>query len=505
MMTRRQFLAGVGGASVASWLLAQAQVQERPVGPIRVGSSRQLFIDEVFFAQRQGVQLVVNRPTPTGERCLVADRPWEGHRICAYNSVLEEDGRLKLYYDAIAPDDSRWLCFATSQDGVHWEKPALDIVPFGAHHQTNIVFPPAPWGHAPGCVFRDTSRRCLPDERYKLACYLVPPGGPPGTYVAASPDGLHWRLLGDGPAFRVSDTGNICFFDHRVGRYVGYVRVADPMRKVGRIETAHPARWGQERVVFSYDDQDQAGLHPGLFSGMDCYNSAALKYPGARDVYLLFPTAYYHYQPAVAERRAAARGRPWGTPDNDGPMDIQLATSRDGIRWTRLDRQPFLRLGLSGAWDGGCAYLAAGCVLRRDEIWLYYATADYTHGNYEPSRDRQTGTLTRAVLRRDGFVCVQAGYGGGEFTTPPLVFWGQELALNAVTTAGGHVRVELQDEQGRPLGGYSAAECDPINGNYLHQVISWRGRRGVGELARRPVRVRFLMRDARLYAFQFGG
>ena len=86
------------------------------------------------------------------------------------------------------------------------------------------------------------------------------PGGKMGTYVAASPDGLHWKLMKESPAFRGSDTSNICFYDNRISHYVAYVRVWDQMRKVGRCEFDDITSWGKESVVFSYDDEDQRGL-----------------------------------------------------------------------------------------------------------------------------------------------------------------------------------------------------------------------------------------------------
>ncbi len=63
--------------------------------------------------------------------------------------------------------------------------------------------------------------------------------------------------------------------------------------------------------------------------------------------------------------------------------------------------------------------------------------------------------------------------------------------------------MEIQDESGRPLEGFRAADADEINGNYLRVAASWRGRPDVSSLAGQPVRLRFVMRDARLYSFQF--
>ena len=120
----------------------------------------------------------------------------------------------------------------------------------------------------------------------------------------------------------------------------------------------------------------------------------------------------------------------------------------------------------------------------------------------DPTR---TGQPVRgvAIARTDGFIVAEAAYTGGELTTKPLVFEGKRLQLNADTSAGGIVQVEIQDESGRPLEGFRAADADEINGNYLRVAASWRSRSDVSSLAGQPVRLRFVMRDARLYSFQF--
>lgn len=502
-MKRRRFLQQMAGlmaaAPLASDLVMPSFGQDvvRVTGPLHVNSDRQFFIDDLLIAEGRGVNLVVNRPAPTAEKCIIADKPWEGFGILAYNSVMEDDGIFKLWYDAVANDGSRWCCYATSKDGVHWEKPNLGIVSFNGNRDTNIVFPPQHMVHEPNCVFKDTNPSCRDSERYKMVANLHPPGGKPGTYVAGSPDGLHWKLMKDTPAFRPSDTNNICFYDNGIGHYVGYVRVWDPRRKVGRCVFDDITNWGKEKVVFSYDEEDQQGLDRQLFSGMDFYTSAAVKYPHAENVYLLFPSAYYNYEETAARRMGSV------DPKNDGPLDIQFATSRDGVVWNRLDRRPFIGRGVAGGPANGCAYMASGFISRPDEIWLYYAILSYTHGNYDFARSKFCNAITRARLRMDGFGSVDAGYAGGEFTTPPLIFSGRQLEVNTDTGAGGCVRVEILPEMGLSIEGFSAGDCDPVNGNFPKKVVTWRGKSDLGMFAGTPVRLRFVMNDTKLYSFKF--
>ncbi len=508
-MKRRRFLQNMTGAiavaPLASGLsaLGRGRPEPNPTGPLDVKSERQVFIDGSFIARSRGVRLAANRPVPTGERCLTADKPWEGFAVLAYNSIMDDNGVLKLWYDSIANDGSRWLCYATSTDGLHWEKPDLGIVPFQGNRHTNIVFPPRPMHHEPNCVFKDTNPACPEPQRYKMVADLHPPGGKRGTYVAGSADGIHWKLLKDSPAFRPSDTNNIAFYDNQIGKYVGYVRVWDPLRKVGRCVFDDFTDWGKEKVVFSYDAEDERALDHGLFSAMDFYTSAALKYPHAANAYFIFPSAYYHYQEAAARRMGST------SPRNDGPLDIQFAASRDGATWKRLDRRPFIGRGTAGGYASGYAYMASGFISRPEEIWLYYAVSNHTHGNYDVKRDKHVGTITRARLRRDGFISADADYEGGEFTTPPLLFSGRQLVLNVDTGAGGCVRVEIQPAAGLAIEGFSAGDCEPMNGNFIRKVVSWRGKReaknrtDVSQLAGKPVRLHFVMNDAKLYSFKF--
>jgi hypothetical protein len=77
------------------------------------------------------------------------------------------------------------------------------------------------------------------------------------------------------------------------------------------------------------------------------------------------------------------------------------------------------------------------------------------------------------------------------------------LALNFATSAAGSIRVEIQDLDGKPLPGFALADCPPHFGDTIERVVTWRGGSDVGALAGRPVRLRFALQDADLYAYQF--
>jgi hypothetical protein len=104
----------------------------------------------------------------------------------------------------------------------------------------------------------------------------------------------------------------------------------------------------------------------------------------------------------------------------------------------------------------------------------------------------------------DGFVSVRGAYTGGEFTTPLLKFAGSKLVVNIDTSATGIAQVEILDDHGLVVDGLSQTDCDLIHtANEINRAVSWKGSRDLSKLAGRPIRLRFFLRDADLYAFQF--
>ena len=87
---------------------------------MNIGTHKQLFIDERFFASVNGVCLCMNPPVQHLEPVLRADRPWEALGIGSYNTVLREaDGRFRMWYDALLEgglphEGARRLCYAES-------------------------------------------------------------------------------------------------------------------------------------------------------------------------------------------------------------------------------------------------------------------------------------------------------------------------------------------------------------------------------------------------------
>jgi len=140
-----------------------------------------------------------------------------------------------------------------------------------------------------------------------------------------------------------------------------------------------------------------------------------------------------------------------------------------------------------------------------DEIWIYYVGSNRDHdGNLDPAaKGRHLTGIGRTVLRLDGFVSADADHTGGELTTPPLTFGGKQLELNVDATGGGSVVVELLDKSGNPIPGFAKQDAAPVNENSVRSVVHWGDDYDVGQLAGKPIRIRFHLQSCKLYAFQF--
>jgi hypothetical protein len=89
------------------------------------------------------------------------------------------------------------ICYATSKDGITWEKPSLGLVEFKGSRNNNIVKLDAPTLWSTFAVLHDPEEPD-PQRRFKAA-YEAKPNGRIVFCVAFSPDGLHWTPYANNP------------------------------------------------------------------------------------------------------------------------------------------------------------------------------------------------------------------------------------------------------------------------------------------------------------------
>lgn len=497
--------------------------------PLPIGDRKQLFIDERFIAAQQGIRLTFNPPLK--DRIVLEPASEEESHQCFALSVLEVDGQYWLYYATFIPDEEarglhggarHVIRVARSDDGLHWERIQVGLIDIGRGKENNIVMV-----GGLGTVFLDPNEtegcrfwwvgHLNENPWWEESRGTVHRGGPNkegAIYLCCSRDGIHWRRILEPILPFWCDTRNQAFFDPRIGRYVAYLRGWRPpfrTRVVCRAESERltapwPFRLNPRRpvgphgfygpiedelpVVMAPDELDPPQAH--------IYTPNVHLYPWAEEVYVAFPDTYRCRDGTKSFGRDER-----GQPVNEGPLDISLAVSRDGIHWHRF-REPYVRLGLVGEKDGGTVYMGVGMFRRGNEIWQYCTVSPHTHHGRHLTLPGTDGGIRLLRQRLDGFVSADAGPEGGELTTPPLVFSGSRLFLNADCSAFGEVWVEIQDAEGRPIPGYTLKEAVSVDRNGIAQEVWWQGGPNVGRLAGTPIRLRFRLRAAKVYGFQFG-
>jgi hypothetical protein len=467
-------------------LLALAPDRVSAAEPVALGSRRELFVDGFLIDKLSGASLTLERPRDEGV-VLRFDKPWEG-AFCGYATVLRDGDLFRLYYRGLPTagkdgSTSEVTCCAESKDGLTWTRPELGLFEVNGSKANNVVLAgQAPFSHN-FCPMLDTRKDVPKSERYKALAGI----GSSGLFAFASEDGLRWRKLADKAVFTKGafDSQNVPFWSEAEQCYLCYFRVfVNGVRRISRTTSKDFLTW-TEPVLMGYGDKSIEHLytnqtHP-YFRAPHLYVGIAARFMPGRQV-------------LTAEEAKAINVDPGYFKDcSDGV----LITTRGGDRFDRTFMEGFLTPGLGPEnWVSRTNYPALNVVPTGRHEMSFYANQNY---------GQPTAHLHRYSLRLDGFACVNAPYSGGELVTKPLTFTGQELTLNLATSAAGGVHVEIQDADGQPLPGFALADCVEAIGNEIDKVVRWKGGSDVSAAANRPVRLRFVMKDARLYALQFRG
>ena len=475
------------------------------VSPFDVGSRSQLFVDRVLVRAAENVAFTLHPAKKHPKNPLmVPDKPWEGWRLEIYGSVLydEEERLFKMWYIGEAPDyfPDYATFYATSKDGITWEKPLVGTIPCPKAEKHNAV--------ADACLLASVTKdRRDPDpaRRYKMIYWRQRVYG---YHTMVSPDGLHWTQLSRDP---ISPGGDVItgLYDPDRGLYVAYPKIGVPVRGIERrsfhvVTSKDFATWTKPAPAFVPDLQDDAGSLARIEEVRPILD--------VPDNPALVRTEFYGI--GLYRQESCLLGFPWVFTINnearygnqEGPGELQLAASRDLEHWERLFRVPCVPRGKVGEWDCGFFVTASEAIRVGDEVWLYYGGSNYTHGTPCLYRAEGTGRKTKftagiglATWKLDRFVSADGPAEGAVLATVPVVYKGSRLELNAATRKGGSITVELLDAAGKER----LARSKPFKGDDLRHTVAWKGKADLAGLAGTPVTLHFRIESGSLFAFAF--
>jgi len=449
--------------------------------PLREGT--ELFVDNVKIAAQSGVRLHLHAAEKLAAPVIVGDRAWEGDRVYIYGTTLRDPdtGLFRMWYGSSAGG----VLYATSLDGIAWTKPPLDVFPY--HGQpTNLV-----WRNSAGPAVLYDVLEPDPLKRYKALIALSrvqrKEGGFRGLYSA---DGIHWHEYPQYPVLPFgTEMGNL-IRDPATHKYIAYIRPY--------WVSLHPKRVEEKRlgaVTTSDDFLHWTPLRVELTP--DALDDRWVTNPDQRtEFYAMNGFPYGQSYLGVVPRFMIQRLIPKPGKEQssvDGPLEGQLIVSRNGLDWHRLpDRTPVIPSGTT--FDRSIMNIATAPLVVRDQIYFYYTGINTTHGGPLPPKKI---AVCLARWRLDGFASLDAGPSGGTIETTILTGPGA-LEVNA-EAAGGEVRVAVLDASARPLPGYAAEDCVPLQGDGVHQRVRWAGHAQPPSAA--GYRLRFVLRNASLYSY----
>ena len=476
-------------ALVAAWP-SVGNGQERAV--IELGTRRELFVDHYLIDKLTGAELRLQSPRDEGN-VLAFDKPWEG-AFCAYVTILKDGEKYLAYYrgnPAAGADGSpgETTCYAQSADGKTWTKPTLGLHVVAGTKENNVILAnSAPFTHN-FCPMIDGRSGVPADQRYKAL------GGTRSTGLVAfvSADGIAWRKLRDEPVINggAFDSQNVPLWSEAEQKYVCYFRVfKDGFRRIARTTSSDFLDWTPMELM-DYGTGDAASGESRPVEHL--YTNQTSPYFRAPHLYVSIAARFMPGRQVITAEQAKEIGV---DPKYFGDCsDGIFMTSRGGNRYDRVFMEGFLKPGVGlENWVSRTNYPALNVVETGPAEMSLYANQNY---------GQPTAHLRRYSLRTDGFVALHAGYDGGEMLSRPLTFGGRELEINFATSAAGGVRVELQDVAGKPIEGFTLADCQEQIGNEVARVVRWKNGSDVGALAGNPVRMRLVLKDADVFSFRF--
>lgn len=404
-----------------------------------------------------------------------------------------------------------FFCYATSPDGVNWEKPFLELydyqapywngVPIGLNN--NIL--PSARGMLLGPIYDPFAA----DERSRFKGLAYGAGQ---LDPLISPDALHWDKPGWAPLPSADESHLTLDLERRL--FIATVKHNGPYGRSFYLTTSEDfEHWSEQELVFHADQQDQENGAARLQALIDdpaylplvhnrpeewrtdIYNFPVFRYEG---LYLALPVMHHWSGKHVPMFENV-----------DSRKSVELASSRDLRRWERVaHRAPFLEhspVGDGSAYDTGQIVTTNGPIVRNHELWFYYVGLKIRCLSIEDTLHRKyldSSAVCMARLRLDGFVSLKGGVEWGSVTTKPVTVTGDRLRLN-VDSWRGNVQAEVLDADTlHPLPGFAREDCRRITLDSIDEPVQWTGG-DLSMLRGKTVRLRFHLWQAELYAYWF--
>ena len=435
---------------------------------VAVGLRKQLLVDDHVIAEKTRVTRELGKVTKLNNGKPVFDGYF-------YGTVLHDEGKFKLWYRGNP------YGYAESKDGVHFRKIAK-MVGLNPSHRNSASFYIDP---------HETD----PAHRYKV-CYAFT--RPHAACLGYSADGIHWKAYNKGRpvTHRAADTYNQIVWDEEAKVYRLFTRTdyrGHPIEVRGTRDMinpdikTNPTNWRKvrewkfgkgprdeiyRRQIYALTDWIYEGVHFALMSVYEFIPKPGESYDRVRDL------VKRHEHDVVNFYIGTARGNAmWD------------------LTWVYANK-PLVPRGPNGSFDKDMVFPASQIITHDDKHWIYYNGYGERHG---VSGRGQPG-IGLATLELDRFMCLEAKDQPGTVVTKPFKLAGDKLQVNV---KGGEILVEVLNRKGEPIPGFSAKQATKYKRvDELRLTPTWKNGRRLSTLKGSVIRLKFHLRNAKLYSFQ---
>lgn len=520
-----------------------------------------LFVDDHEVLYRSGTKKVVHQLKKYEDNPVITpdnpERPWE--KSIQWVSVYRDpqSGKMQMWYQAFSGKgalDKRFksvVAYAESTDGITWTKPKLNLFPYRERGfdvaETNIVLVGAKDGY--GDRYANSvvvnPEETDPKKKYKMVFYDWMTGkgedGVAGINAAFSPDGIHWTRHPKGVLQKMSfgaKTMQPPFEDESV-----YFHLKNPdgrewrqWRYPSSLSDALDVLWDprlKRYVIYGkmWLNGPDGGINwkhgMGRSESADFVNWSRpqlLTYPNENDP----PLMEFHTSPVFIRHGVYLSINQLFTREN-GTIDTELMSSRDGLRWDRtFARQPVLVRGGAKSFDAGFLITNGTPVVMGDEMWFYYGgnrgLVRFPNPNEEGLSAKGTkygSGVGLAKIKLDRFVSIAPDPKASlrnwnpndpdKKAEPPANTIGQvtlrprdltsvkAITVNARSESGGSVRLEILNEDGYRLHGFTKDDAVPMQGDKLDFAAAWK-EKSLADLKPGKYQLRFHLDNAEIFA-----
>lgn len=453
---------------------------------IDISLGRQLFVDDFLIAYSTVKRVWHQAEYYPANPVFFPEEEWEmtaeGAVAAPFSDGVwydESDSKFKMWYMAGGRgyETGFVTCYAESADGITWTRPSLNYV-----KGTNIVLKGL--NRDSNTIWIDKTES-NPNLRFKM--FVVAEGKSHwGYHYYTSSDGKYWRSVNE--SGKVADRSTVFY---------------NPFRGVWVWSLRHNIRLSSSVLVRGRDYMEDADVLAGnkkAFANLESFWFGPWPDEPKHPVYKDVQPAIYNLDAIGYESLMLGVFSSWAGPENGvcasdrviKRNQLLLGYSRDGWSWFRGDFTPFCAVDdNTDAWNNGNIQSAVGSpLIVGDKLYFYMS------GRRLNEAKKEVISTGLATLRRDGFASMS---GSGEVVTEILKYSGNYLFINAAVR--GSMTVELLDENGDVIPGFSAGECNVVKTDGCKIMVSWKEHSDIRSLNGRNLKIKFQLEDADLYSF----